>query len=501
MSKQILQQALKAHQTGDFSSARAGYQALLSMDPDNVKALGMLGMLELQEGRFYPALELLNKALDLAPTDASLYLRKGAVLQQLQRWQEVEANCQAWLGVQNDNPELYYMLGIAQIARGNRNLAGSSWKKALALAPGHVEVLINLGMWHHEGGDLRNAHKCWERAYGLQPQNPRLLPLLSSALRELACVEPNSAVRHLHRAAQLDPENGQGWGMYADALLLAGKPKRAFDACKKALALDPERSDLHHSMGNIYRTTGQLEQALEAYERAERLGSTHPATLRAIAALRGENFDVGAEQVVRQLFDQYAERFDEHLLEELNYQTPSKLHELLKEHRLEGHWDTMLDLGCGTGLSALPFVSCTKHRVGVDLSPKMIEKARIKTDATALNNPLYKDLFVSELREFLKNNQEKHQLILCADTLNYVGDCAGIFELVAQGLEKGGLFLCSTEHCEGDGFFMQSNERFAHSDTYIRSISCPLTVLASKSAIMRYEAGVAVWGTLWLFEL
>ncbi|MBM74806.1 MAG: hypothetical protein CMK59_05360 [Proteobacteria bacterium] len=500
MSMQLLQQSLKAHQVGDFRTARAGYQSLLSLEPNNPKALGMLGMLELQEGHFQKALELLDRALVITPNDGSLYLRKGAVLQQMQRWSEVEDNCKKAMVVQPDNPEFYYMLGIAHIAQGERNLAGGVWKKALALAPGHVEVLINLGMWHHEGGDLRGAHKCWERAYGIQEDNPRLLPLLAAALRELACIEPKSAVRHLHRSTQMDSKHAQGWGMYADALLLSGKGKKAFEACKKALALAPEKGELHHSMGNIFRATGQLEQALEAYERSARLGSTHPATLRAIAVLKGEKLEAGSEQVVRQLFDQYAERFDEHLLDELGYKTPTKLYDLLMEHRPNENWVNMLDLGCGTGLSALPFVHCTTNRIGVDLSGGMVEQARSKNEGDYSDKPLYRDLFVSELRQFLNEHEEQYQLALCSDTLNYLGDCSDVFELVSNRLTPKGLFLCSTEHWEGEGFHMQINERFAHSEAYIKSVCAPLKLIASKRAVMRYEADVAVWGTLWLFE-
>ena len=68
----------------------------------------------------------------------------------------------------------------------------------------------------------------------------------------------------------------------------------------------------------------------------------------------------------------------------LQYQTPAKLRHLVVE---VAHQSTSgVDLGCGrTGLSGRAFHDLTTHLVGVDLSPEMIEKAKITGCYTSLH--------------------------------------------------------------------------------------------------------------------
>jgi predicted TPR repeat methyltransferase len=96
-----------------------------------------------------------------------------------------------------------------------------------------------------------------------------------------------------------------------------------------------------------------------------------------IAALSGGDSERAPSEYVQQLFDQYAQKFDSHLVEVLSYSVPDKLAELLRPHAESSRakW-AMLDLGCGTGLSGAAIAPYARELVGVDLSSKMLEKAR-----------------------------------------------------------------------------------------------------------------------------
>ncbi len=85
---------------------------------------------------------------------------------------------------------------------------------------------------------------------------------------------------------------------------------------------------------------------------------------------------------VRSVFDQYARKFDD-ALEALSYSAPQMLADSV-EACMRGaqsgrmQFGTMLDLGCGTGLSGEAFRPVVDWMEGVDLSPGMIEQARKK---------------------------------------------------------------------------------------------------------------------------
>jgi predicted TPR repeat methyltransferase len=85
----------------------------------------------------------------------------------------------------------------------------------------------------------------------------------------------------------------------------------------------------------------------------------------AVSGELGEVIDVPSAapgDYVAKLFDGYADRFDDHLVNALGYQTPRLLMERVRGALAQGHsaassvegplmFDHAMDLGCGTGLS------------------------------------------------------------------------------------------------------------------------------------------------------
>ena len=83
------------------------------------------------------------------------------------------------------------------------------------------------------------------------------------------------------------------------------------------------------------------------------------------------------EEYVTKLFDSCADEFDSRLVDTLNYQVPQLLHDAVCQcsdvctRKLD-----ILDLGCGTGLCGVAFSEVVNRMVGIDLAPRMLEKAR-----------------------------------------------------------------------------------------------------------------------------
>ena len=487
----LFQKAVMSHQNGDIETARSMYMAILKQNPDHTDVLGMLAMIYLQERNPQEAIPLLQHALDVQP-NPSLYSRLGIAHQQLGEWVLAEDSWKKGLHLSPNNPEFMYQLGIARIAQGDREQAGQYWQKALEIQPNHVEILINLGMWYREDDHIRMAHDCWNRAYRLQPQNPRLKPLFLKSLLEMSAIDA-SPIPLLQKAIKIDPNYHQGYARLAECYLQKGKYKKAFETCKQAIFLAPEKPEYHHAMGNIYRNTNQNEEALRAYRKSRDLGSTHPATLQAIRVLSGETQTTSDLDVVRQLFDQYAEHFDVHLQKDLQYHVPVLIAAFLQEQMgTEGHFEQLLDLGCGTGLSVLPFVSCSTFRVGVDISSAMLTKAQQRN--------VYQKCVEQDIVSYLQQSTEKFDLIVCTDTLNYLGDLTDFVIGLTNVVKKGTICLFSTERSEEENFVVGTSERFAHSDSYIETCFMDGYELYKKPCTVREEEGVPVEGMLWIVK-
>jgi predicted TPR repeat methyltransferase len=95
---------------------------------------------------------------------------------------------------------------------------------------------------------------------------------------------------------------------------------------------------------------------------------------------------------VRALFDQYAPKFEKALVDDLGYRGPALLFKAVlavrQAVRKPAFFKRAIDLGCGKGLAAAAFASEVDHFTGIDLSPRMIERAH----ATGL----YAELEVAE---------------------------------------------------------------------------------------------------------
>lgn len=265
-------------------------------------------------------------------------------------------------------------------------------------------------------------------------------------------------------------------------------------------------------------TPDEEEALAEAYERglaAEKAGDRGGAATafrevlrldpadRGGAAVRLAALGLGAtpirapEAYVATLFDQHSEVFDSLLVDQLGYDVPL----LLRERLLAiapGPYDRLLDLGCGTGLTAEAVEDVTTHRTGVDMSEGMLDAAHEKE--------LYDALFVADAAGFLTSEDASGvswDLIAATDMLPYLGALEELFTSVAARLAPGGVFAFSSETLpdeafEGDAYRVGPKQRFAHQLSYLKRLLAQggLEILSEELIVVRYDEGDPVPGHL-----
>jgi predicted TPR repeat methyltransferase len=200
---------------------------------------------------------------------------------------------------------------------------------------------------------------------------------------------------------------------------------------------------------------------------------------------------------VRELFDSYAGRFDEHLGRQLQYRLPDVMATTLKDlFARDLPWRSLLDLGCGTGLVGVAVRGMTDRLTGVDLSPRMVEKARQKE--------VYDELHVADIVEFVGPLAEAFDVVLAADVFIYLGDLEPVIRGVAAALGPRGVLAFSVEEgAAGSSYSLQSSGRYAHSRTYVETLAAGagLEELRVTRLDLRVEAGRAIPGLLFVFRL
>jgi predicted TPR repeat methyltransferase len=253
---------------------------------------------------------------------------------------------------------------------------------------------------------------------------------------------------------------------FARDLQLKGDLVAAADLLVQATELAPHFASAWFTLGEIREQLGEREAAIAAFLRAREADpdDRHGASLR-LMLLGAEKLSAMPPAYVRALFDQYAPKFESALVDDLSYRGPALLFRAVLSARAAvrkpAFFKRAIDLGCGTGLAASAFAKEVDHFIGIDLSPRMIEKAR----ATGL----YAELEVTDMLEGLRGKQDTSaDLILAADAMVYVADLAPVLREAKRVLVAGGLLAFTVETHPGEGVILGEGLRYAHGAAHVR---------------------------------
>lgn len=282
---------------------------------------------------------------------------------------------------------------------------------------------------------------------------------------------------------------------YACSYAQADEFEAAAELLEQTIDRAPGWPAVWFALGRTHEAAARRQAAIAAFAKAAALDpSDELGAALHLARLGAAPLPTAApESYVRGLFDQYAGAFDTHLVETLSYRAPGLLRDAVCPWGRNG-FAHGIDLGCGSGLCGAAFRSCTGFLTGVDLSPAMIEAARLKR--------LYDRLVVKGLNDFLGGEPATSaDLLLAADVLVYVGDLGPVFGLVRRVSRKEGIFAFTLQEAERD-FCLGEDLRYAHAPAYVTELAerAGLSVAMMKKATCRRDAGKDVPGLIVVLE-
>ena len=520
--------ARQLHQTGAFEAARNSYLAILREQPDNIEILHALAILYVQEDNVATAIDYFQRAIKLAPNNPMLFLNLGNAYKSQQLLLQAEDAFLQAIELQPDYAAALNNLGTIYYMQEKFPEAIKYYKIALEAKPDFVDALYNLGLAQTKKSDHRAAIATYEKLLQQIPNHAAANFQLGTLLLATGATEKslpyfliidehhphhfetqtnlatayihlgkiNQARIHYQKALEINPEDTQVLFNLGVINMQQGNTDNAIQNYQRALKINPDLFDVQNNIGVAFLAKNHPAFALQHFREALRLQPDNQAIQYTVSMLsQDQRLLASPPDYIKNLFDAYADHYEMHLLQGLDYNVPTLLLDAVRRIiKKPGKQLDILDLGCGTGLTGVPFKPFANKLVGVDLAEKML--------AVAAEKNIYDELIQNDMLTALTSFQNAFDLIIAGDALVYVGDLGMLFTAAAKALRKSGLFTFNTEITDKDDYTMNQSGRFSHQKNYLDRLAGDnqFKVVSYQKTVTRQQNNEPVYGHLYVLE-
>jgi len=357
--------------------------------------------------------------------------------------------------------KLYNIRGTRYANLGQLDTAISYYEKALSIKPNYAEAHYNLGFTLQRLGHLDAAVRSYKKVVAIKP--------------EYAEAHSNKILSVIY-------------------FFTNGQIPDAIDTLEALMEDNPNDALLFNICGGCYASLEQLDMAVKNYEKALAIKPDYGVPQHMLNALTGNKSTEPPKEYVKNLFNDFAERFDESLVDQLEYRLPFLIKELILKLDPTGNkFKKVIDLGCGTGLSGKGLRDISENLTGIDLSRNMVAKAR--------KLEVYDHLIIGDIIDILGTSTEKYDLFIALDVFIYLGELTTIIKTVRDCCNKSALFIFSVESQVGDGYSLLKSARYSHSEKYVlKTASDRFKLIESQEVKLRKERDGWIDGKIFILQ-
>jgi predicted TPR repeat methyltransferase len=451
--------------TDDHLKAEKAYLDAIKLDSEYINAYLNLANLYLKKNENSKAEKLYQKILSIDPNhiDACYYL-----------------SC---IYLNQKNPKM--ALKILQLPFSqNKSVPKllNQWSQCMSLLGNHSDIIDKLSSHSFCGHSELDAAWYLAQAYFVNDDYKKSIELAEHIKRyDPYYDQVNALLGHCylnlnkHDAALkfylLENEVSQDAQIYFNLGIIMEIKQRRKDAVlyyQDAIRLDTDYFDAYYNLGNLYLAQGVLDKAEEIYNEAIAIQPNHTDLQFILSALNPDKHntpDSPPTSFIKNLFDQYAPHYDQHLNDTLKFQVPKLILDLIDKNNINNSEKlSILDLGCGSGLMGELLGKIFIDLVGIDISPEMLNIAEKKG--------YYTRLIEADIKS-LDNLEQRFDLILISDCIPYMGNLNQLFCFLKNHLVPNGHVCFSYESLadsDTNNYKLDQTLRFKHSASYVQSI-------------------------------
>jgi len=279
-----LQKAQEALQSSDFAAAEREFEAVVTLDPDDLDARANMGVMRFFQNDWAGAGAQFRKVLEVQPKMWKVQASLGMCEARLGHVAEARRLLEAALPHLANGPfETQAGLDLAQIDYQVGDLDGAVEVVRLLLRnnPTNVDVLYTTARVY---ADLANRSR--DALLLTAPESGRTHQLIAEVLINRG--DSHAAVRQYRKALEVDPKLRGVHYELGEAMLQGSRDASALEAAEKevraALTENPGDANAEYWLGIIYSLRGDYQTAIELYSRALQLSPDDAGAHQALGA-------------------------------------------------------------------------------------------------------------------------------------------------------------------------------------------------------------------------
>jgi len=210
------------------------------------------------------ALRYLKEAIKYNPNSSYLYSKLGRTLINMGQFREASSVIEKSLGLNPNNPEAHFLMGVLNFAQRDREGAVKEFKKATELKPEHFLAQFRLASILYEDGDYKGAAESYSEMVKMKPYDPDIRLRLAKSYSKANRIK--DAIREFTNVTRLNEGNLDAHFHLAFLYARQSRTKEAIDECLFVLKSAPENPDMNLLLGELYISIGDFDDAISFLE-------------------------------------------------------------------------------------------------------------------------------------------------------------------------------------------------------------------------------------------
>jgi tetratricopeptide (TPR) repeat protein len=300
----LIQDAAQSMLAGNLDQAESDLQTVLKTNPDEYRALNMLGMVEAQQQRNPEAEKIFKQVIRRKPDFASAYVNLGLLYLQTSRLDDAVLQFQQALRLAPGRADAvgpllnaWAVQARAAAGAGELEQALSILLQARKLSPKNPDVLYDFGMVALRMSLFRDAAEAFQGVLAVRPDDARSLYGLGRA--QMSLHKYQDAAETFSRYVQHYPQDASGHYALGVTLAALEKPSEATAEFRRSIEIQPAQTESYFQLGRICLDQDDLQCAADNFDRVLERDPHHAGALggKGRIEFQRKNYAAAAERL------------------------------------------------------------------------------------------------------------------------------------------------------------------------------------------------------------